>query len=233
MEQNSIVKSIRACNACEWFGETDCMLGAIGPICPECGETTELCTPEVEPELESFSDFINNLATEIHTECIRKGWWDDMNRDIYQTLQLVNTEIAEATEGVRKGLMDDHLPHRIMEEVELADAIIRLLDLAGRYGWDYDELAIGDLKNFDDITSEAGHHFICTRAVIYLGTAIQFNDEPKVINLCYSEAINYLLHVGKLRGYEVLAALREKFEYNKTRKDHTREARAAEGGKKF
>jgi len=34
-------------------------------------------------------------------------------------------------EGDRKGLMDDHLPHRSMIEVELADAIIRILDLAG------------------------------------------------------------------------------------------------------
>lgn len=34
-------------------------------------------------------------------------------------------------EGHRKGLMDDKLPHRPMLEVELADAMIRILDLAG------------------------------------------------------------------------------------------------------
>lgn len=34
-------------------------------------------------------------------------------------------------EGDRKGLMDDHLPHRTMFEVELADAVIRIFDLAG------------------------------------------------------------------------------------------------------
>lgn len=44
---------------------------------------------------------------------------------------LIVTEIAEATEGYRKGLMDDHLKNRLMIEVELADAIIRILDLAG------------------------------------------------------------------------------------------------------
>ena len=31
----------------------------------------------------------------------------------------------------RKGLMDDKLPHRSMLEVELADAVIRIADLAG------------------------------------------------------------------------------------------------------
>jgi hypothetical protein len=32
--------------------------------------------------------------------------------------------------------MDDHLPHRPMVEVELADALIRIFDLAGGYGYD-------------------------------------------------------------------------------------------------
>jgi hypothetical protein len=31
------------CNAeCEWRGETSRMCGAVGPLCPECGEVTEL-----------------------------------------------------------------------------------------------------------------------------------------------------------------------------------------------
>ena len=43
---------------------------------------------------------------------------------------LVVSELAEAMEGHRKGLMDDKLPSRPMFEVEIADAIIRLLDIA-------------------------------------------------------------------------------------------------------
>jgi hypothetical protein len=34
-------------------------------------------------------------------------------------------------EGARKGLMDDKLPARTMLEVELADAVIRIFDMAG------------------------------------------------------------------------------------------------------
>lgn len=44
---------------------------------------------------------------------------------------LIVTEIAEAKEGFRKNLMDEHLPNRPSIEVELADAIIRIADLAG------------------------------------------------------------------------------------------------------
>ena len=32
--------------------------------------------------------------------------------------------------------MDDHLPHRPMAEVELADALIRILDFVGMRGYD-------------------------------------------------------------------------------------------------
>lgn len=49
-------------------------------------------------------------------------------------LGLVHSEISEALEGGRKSLMDDHLPHRKAEEVEYADAIIRIFDLAEARG---------------------------------------------------------------------------------------------------
>ena len=49
---------------------------------------------------------------------------------------LIVSEVAEAMEGVRKDLKDDHLPERSMEEVELADTVIRIMDYAGRWGLD-------------------------------------------------------------------------------------------------
>lgn len=53
-----------------------------------------------------------------------------------QKLCLIHSEVSEAMEGHRKGLMDDKLPHRTRLEVELADAIIRAFDLAGAMGLD-------------------------------------------------------------------------------------------------
>jgi hypothetical protein len=35
-----VQSELRYCNDCEWTGTTDRMCGAIGPLCPECGETT-------------------------------------------------------------------------------------------------------------------------------------------------------------------------------------------------
>jgi hypothetical protein len=45
-------------------------------------------------------------------------------------IALIHSELSEMLEGVRKDKMDDHLPARKAEEVECADALIRLLDYA-------------------------------------------------------------------------------------------------------
>lgn len=57
-------------------------------------------------------------------------------RNVGELLCLVHSEISEAMEGARKNLQDDKLPHRKMIEVELADAMIRMFDIAGAYGLD-------------------------------------------------------------------------------------------------
>lgn len=77
------------------------------------------------------------LAIASHGASKQAGWYtnlqtgEPLQRNVGEMLCLIHSEISEAMEGHRKNLMDDKLQHRKMIEVELADALIRIGDLAG------------------------------------------------------------------------------------------------------
>lgn len=187
---------------------------------------------------------LNEKAQEIFAQNKAAGWWDDINRCIYQTIQLINTEIAEATEGARKDLMDDHLPHRKMEEVELADVLIRTLDLGGRCGWVLNNDYLSD-KAIDGAASQitrAGHsagrqHLGMCSLVCELSKSLIPGDEYDCKNPetdgYYTMLCLVVLSYGLSCGYDIITAMEEKIEYNKQRADHKRDNRNKDGGKKF
>lgn len=100
---------------------------------------------EVSASLRQIAAAVNDLQELCHGASRRAGWWNDLETGepiitrphvVGEKLMLAVSELSEAMEGHRKNLADDKLPHRRMIEVELADAAIRIFDLAGAMGLD-------------------------------------------------------------------------------------------------
>ena len=92
-----------------------------------------------------IANAVNLLQHMCHTAATTAGWWEDLDTGeriidhphvVGEKMMLIVSEVSEAMEAHRKDLMDDKLPHRLGVEVELADAMIRIADLAGALGLD-------------------------------------------------------------------------------------------------
>lgn len=78
------------------------------------------------------------LQQDIYAWAMEKGWWDEP-RDFLHLAALVHSEISEAVEAWREDkrlawISEEGKPEGYM--VELADAIIRIMDLAENEGID-------------------------------------------------------------------------------------------------
>ena len=91
-------------------------------------------------DLNDLRQLLTLFSHELHQNSRAKGFWEDRDKILgtpqgaalveIASLGLATMEIGEAMAGARKPQQDSHLPHYMSLEVEIADAIIYLLDLA-------------------------------------------------------------------------------------------------------
>lgn len=83
-----------------------------------------------------FVNSFNAMSEHVHQLSISKGWWTDKGRNDGELIALIHSELSEALEALRHGNPpDDKVTSMNGAVVELADAVIRIMDMAAARGW--------------------------------------------------------------------------------------------------
>lgn len=169
------------------------------------------------------------LAKKAHAAAVAKGFWDE-NYSPEHYLMLVITELSEAVEAHRKGKHADiknyadsaqttfNFEHYIKDtlEDELADAYIRLLDLAQGFGYDLEVDDISDLCYDEGVYAYKQMSF--TEAVFNLSRGITYHSiRSGELKKKLPFVLSDIEAIAEVHNIPISWHIEEKMKYNETR----------------
>lgn len=182
--------------------------------------------------------YLNNNVKrdEVHQANVKSGWWTDIEtgesilgtRNRPEMLCLITSELCEAViDGYSP---DSHLPQFPAAHVEIADAAIRILDLAGA---DNIDLEVGDKHRvifFGHLTRDVMMLTVLISSYALEGVR---KGNTELYHKSIADTYASLWHFADVYEFDLKECIEAKLLYNTQRADHKIENRLAEGGKKI
>lgn len=173
-----------------------------------------------------FIEAFKGIQRDVHQTAKKSGWWEK-ERNNGEAIALMHSEISEAIEGWTK--QDDKVPEFKGSEAELADCVIRIMDMAEARDWN-----VADYINEDQTTPMlfameqhgSGQHTSIYPALVNahtsLSNALEALRKPKQdmraeVSEALADCVAWIFMLALHIDLKVGEALCAKAEMNKTR----------------
>lgn len=172
-------------------------------------------------------NYLKSLQVEVEKANKANGW-DSHNRSTTRHLLLINSEIGEATDGLRKGCADDHLTEFPAYSMEMADVLIRVLDYCSVLDVNWalvksSQVVVREMEPEDSLM-----------LLLTLCADVKLHDTNKSVQERQLARMALVAYVAiEHSGFKPSRLVELKMQYNAQRPDHKPENRAKSGGKKW
>ena len=178
---------------------------------------------------------IKELIEKCHQASLDGGWYtnldtgEKLDRNIGEMMVLIHSEVSEAYDAWINNDMDEKLPHRLGVEVELADTLIRIFDLAGYLNLKLDDWTHKEIVSNQSLSS---WHFSDVHSSISNAYENYRKSNMEMIDLSLGTTLQKIIVMCELANLDIEGAIEEKLEFNANRADHKIENRKKPGGKR-
>lgn len=193
---------------------------------------------------------LNQLSLKCFNQAYSLGWYTDAETGldtlsssltrkvcpwVVARLALIGSEITEAYDGMILSNPDEHLPKYSNFTVELADTVIRIMDLAGclnirNINEQVTKCKDAELDN-SNVTKMVDKWFVHAHNLVSYALEAYRKGYRGLFEKRLAELVSYINDLANVFGLALWNAVDDKLVFNANRPDHKLENRQKEGGK--